>query len=41
MPERGLLRGEVCTWLRRQLIVRAFIDRRVQLFVRITASQIV
>jgi hypothetical protein len=41
MHERGISRGEACTWMRHQLIVCTFIDRRVQLFVRLTDAQIV
>jgi peptidyl-prolyl cis-trans isomerase SurA len=41
MQERGLSRHDVRTWIRYQLIVRAFIDRRVRLFIRIPDSQIV
>jgi hypothetical protein len=41
MQERGLSRDDVRAWIRNQLIVRAFIDRRVRLFVRIPDSQIV
>lgn len=40
MQERGLSRHGVCTWLHDQLIVRAFIDRRIRLFVRIPEQQI-
>ena len=38
MQERGLSRHDVRTWIRHQLIVRDFIDRRVRLFVRIPES---
>jgi hypothetical protein len=41
MQERRLSRHDVRTWLRHQLIVRAFIDRRVRLFIHIPESQIV
>jgi peptidyl-prolyl cis-trans isomerase SurA len=41
IQERGLSRDDVRAWIRNQLIVRAFIDRRVRLFVRIPDSQIV
>jgi peptidyl-prolyl cis-trans isomerase SurA len=41
MHERGLSWRDVRTWLRHQLIVGAFIDRRVRLFVRVAESQIV
>jgi peptidyl-prolyl cis-trans isomerase SurA len=41
MQERGLSQRDVRAWLRDQLIVRAFIDRRVRLFVRVPDSQIV
>jgi hypothetical protein len=41
MQERGLSRYDVHAWIRDQLIVRAFIDRRVRLFIRIPDSQIV
>jgi hypothetical protein len=40
MQERGLSRNGVRAWLRDQLIVRAFIDRRLRLFVRIPDNQI-
>lgn len=40
MRERGLSQSQVRTWLRHQLIVRAFIDRRVRLFVRVSDSDI-
>lgn len=40
MQERGLSQHDVRTWIRHQLIVRDFIDRRVRLFVRIPESQI-
>jgi hypothetical protein len=40
MQERGLSRHSVRTWLHDQLIVRAFIDRRVRLFVRTPEQQI-
>lgn len=40
MQERGLSRRSVRTWLHDQLIVRAFIDRRIRLFVRIPEQQI-
>jgi hypothetical protein len=41
MPEQGISRHEACTWMRHQLIVRTFIDRRMQLFARLTDNQIV
>lgn len=41
MQERGLSLARVHVWLRHQLIVRAFIDRRVHLFVRVSDSEIV
>ena len=41
MQERGLSRHDVRAWLRDYLIVRAFIDRRVRLLVRIPNNQIV
>jgi peptidyl-prolyl cis-trans isomerase SurA len=41
LQERGISRQKVRTWLHAQLIVRAFIDRRVRLFIRVTESQIV
>jgi SurA N-terminal domain len=41
MQERGLSRHDVRAWLRHQLIVRAFIDRRVRLFIHVPESQIV
>jgi peptidyl-prolyl cis-trans isomerase SurA len=41
MQERGLSWHDVRAWLRHQLIVRAFVDRRVRLFVRVPDSQIV
>ena len=40
MQERGISRYEMHTWLRAQLILRARIDRGVQLFIRITEGQI-
>ncbi|HEX9870402.1 MAG TPA: SurA N-terminal domain-containing protein [Candidatus Tectomicrobia bacterium] len=40
MQERGLSRHDVRAWIRDYLIVRAFIDRRVRLFVRIPDNQI-
>jgi len=40
LRERGLSPIHVRTWLRDQLIVRAFIDRRVRLFVRVSESEI-
>jgi peptidyl-prolyl cis-trans isomerase SurA len=40
MRERGLSRQDVGTWLRNQLLVRAFIDRRVRLFARVPDAQI-
>jgi SurA N-terminal domain len=40
MQERGLSRNNVRAWLRDQLLVRAFIDRRIRLFVRIPDHQI-
>jgi hypothetical protein len=41
MQERGLSQPDVRSWLCHQLIVRAFIDRLVLLFVLVTESQIV
>jgi peptidyl-prolyl cis-trans isomerase SurA len=41
MQTRELSRHEIRTWLRNQLTVHAFIDRRVRLFVRVSESQIV
>ena len=41
MQERRLSWYHVRAWLRHQLIVRAFIDRRVRLFVRVHDNQIV
>jgi hypothetical protein len=41
MQERGLSQYDVRTWIRHQLIVRDFIDRRVRLFIRIPENQIV
>jgi peptidyl-prolyl cis-trans isomerase SurA len=41
LRERRLSWYEVRAWVRNQLIVRAFIERRVRLFVRIPDSQIV
>jgi peptidyl-prolyl cis-trans isomerase SurA len=41
MQERGLSQRDVRAWIRDQLLVRAFIDRRVRLFVRIPDNQIV
>jgi peptidyl-prolyl cis-trans isomerase SurA len=41
MQQRGLSRNDMRAWLRHQLIARAFIDRRVRLFVRVLESQIV
>jgi hypothetical protein len=41
MQERGLSRYDVRAWIRDQLIVRAFVDRRVRLFIRIPDSQVV
>jgi hypothetical protein len=41
MQERGLSPRDVRAWVRDQLIVRAFIDRRARLFVRIPDNQIV
>jgi peptidyl-prolyl cis-trans isomerase SurA len=41
MQERELSPHDVRAWLRHQLIVRAFVDRRVRLFIRIPESQIV
>jgi Omp85 superfamily domain len=41
LQERGISQQKVRTWLHSQLIVRAFIDRRVRLFIRVTESQIV
>jgi hypothetical protein len=41
MQERGLSRLDVRAWLRHQLIVRAFIDRRVRLFIHVPEGQIV
>jgi hypothetical protein len=41
MQERGLSRHDVRAWLRHQLIVRAFVDRRVRLFIHVPESQIV
>ena len=41
MQERGLSQHDVRTWIRHQLIVRDFIDRRVRLFIRIPKNQIV
>jgi len=40
MRERGISLCHVRAWLRHQLIVGAFIDRRVRLFVRVTDSDI-
>jgi peptidyl-prolyl cis-trans isomerase SurA len=40
MQERRLSRHDVRVWLRHQLMVRAFIDRRVRLFIRVPDSQI-
>ena len=40
MQERGLSLRQVRTWLRQQLIVQAFIDRRIRLFVRVADGQI-
>jgi len=40
LQERGISRYEMHTWLRAQLIVRALIDRRVRLFIRIIEGQI-
>lgn len=41
LRERGVSATHVRTWLRDQLIVRAFIDRRVRLFVRISESELI
>lgn len=41
MREWGLSPRDVRAWLRHQLIVQVFIDRRVRLFVRVPDSQIV
>jgi len=41
MQERGLSRQDVRAWLRHQLLVDAFIDRRVRLFIHVPESQIV
>jgi hypothetical protein len=40
MRERGISLSHVRAWLRHQLILGAFIDRRVRLFVRVTDSDI-
>jgi parvulin-like peptidyl-prolyl isomerase len=40
MRERGLSLRDMHTWLRKQLTTRAFIDRRVRLFVRVSEDQI-
>ena len=40
LQDRGISRRSVRTWLHDQLIVRAFIDRRIRLFVRIPEQQI-
>lgn len=40
LGERGLSPTHARTWLRHQLIVRAFIDRRVRLFVRVSEGEI-
>jgi hypothetical protein len=40
MQERGITTCQVRSWLRHQLIVRAFIDRRVRLFVRVSDAQV-
>ncbi len=41
MRERQLSWHDVRVWLRHQLLVRAFIDRRVRLFIRVPDNQIV
>jgi len=41
MPERRLPLYDVRTWIRNQLIVHAFIGRRVRLFIHIPDSRIV
>jgi peptidyl-prolyl cis-trans isomerase SurA len=41
MQERRLSQYEVRAWIRDQLIVHAFIDRRIRLFVRIPDNQVV
>jgi hypothetical protein len=41
MHERGIPRHEACTWMRRRLIVRTFIDWRGQLFIHLADNQIV
>jgi len=40
IQERGLSLNQVRTWLRQQLMVQAFIDRRIRLFVRVSDGQI-
>jgi peptidyl-prolyl cis-trans isomerase SurA len=40
MRDRGLSLRDVHAWLRKQLTARAFIDRRVRLFVRVSEDQI-
>jgi len=41
MQKRGLSQYDVRAWIRHQLLVRAFVERRVRLFIRIPDSQIV
>jgi peptidyl-prolyl cis-trans isomerase SurA len=40
IQERGLSLNQVRTWLRQQLMVQAFIDRRIRLFVHVSDGQI-
>jgi hypothetical protein len=41
MQGYGLSQPDVRTWLRHQLTVRTFIERRMRLFVHVTENQIV
>lgn len=40
MQDRGITRRQVQTWVRHQLMVGTFIDRRIRLFVRVSEEQI-
>lgn len=40
MQERGISLSHVRIWLRNQVIVRGFIDRRIRLFVRVSDSEV-